>query len=141
MKYVDAFPKQGKRFEKDFAKTFVEDIVDTTQSWGVRLSETELTSLFFLCIDDVNICINQTCIRNKKSELHCVRVEMEIVEGDAIKFTFKPINKAGVPIFGKKPLAVKWLFSNEDVAKKIRQTPGFTDLQQTFLLKKRPSQN
>ena len=141
MKYIDAFPRQSRKFELDFAQTFAEDLVRTIEIWGGEATPMEVISIFHSCIDDINYCIEKSHKENKQKELYCVRIEMEILASNAIKLTFKPLNKDKLPLFGEKPLAVKFLSSDEEEVKEFRKKSGSKNIKQTFLPTDEPSEN
>jgi hypothetical protein len=100
VKYIDIFSGKSNEFMADFVRLFAEDVIAAGNRRNANLTETQMESLLSVCFDKINL-VALKC-RRKSIAFHCIRVEMEVLPTDCVKFMFKAINAEGETVLEVK---------------------------------------
>ena len=136
MKYIDAFPKKSEQFWKDFTDIFIPDVVEAAVRRNISLTPTQIESLLSLCIDKINVLIFKC--KNEKIAFHCIRVELEFLPSDCVKFSFKAIDSESNLLRALEPGEELYFMATADDIRKFekRFRPEIT-----FIPEKKPNSN
>lgn len=128
MKSIEVLYKQNNfKFFEDFSAVFLEDIQNRLQG---DCTDQVLYELVCQCIDEMTYTKN-LCER-KKADVKIIRIEMEVLDSGAIKFTYVPLDDDHLPVLIREECPMMVIApSREDIEREAK-----TKKLNFFILKK-----